>query len=415
MSEEKYKPKFMEWGIITKENFISTKYVPVKRWDPLSSVSIKEAKFGLKEHVRYYGHYSYISVIRGQRPMTSFDAVKKIDYQKCTESDLAEVQDPFTAETEGKAVYDKQGNLVGDGYTVIITEDEKKVDPPFHETPHRIEKLSGSCKALTIINRYPSMARVIDPDIRMTVEKELPRHAKLAFGINLLTISRNFYPSLCFRLIPEKILTGIFTSMKAGIMSAIEDSIERDYYDIPVTPFFNIGTQVGGSQPRIHAQVYIDLNGDGHGARLENFLQAFKEMGDNCRLCDTTHGDKMRTVLSTKLWTFFATASPIRNFHLRFHPNEHIRRITQLNENQIADLAKCLKIIFKALDDLKVDANRNIIFNCCPYGYDANFHMFGDIIPHEIIGGAEMADDMRVARRLPEEIAEELRKAIASQ
>ena len=40
--------------------------------------------------------------------------------------------------------------------------------------------------------------------------------------------------------------------------------------------------------------------------------------------------------------------------------------------------------------------------------------MFGDIIPHEIIGGAEMADDMRVARKLPEDAADEIRKAISS-
>jgi len=47
------------------------------------------------------------------------------------------------------------------------------------------------------------------------------------------------------------------------------------------------------------------------------------------------------------------------------------------------------------------------------YGYDAEFHMFGDIIPNEIIGGAEMADDMRVARKLPEDTAAEIRKAIS--
>ena len=81
---------------------------------------------------------------------------------------------------------------------------------------------------------------------------------------------------------------------------------------------------------------------------------------------------------------------------------------------QVQDLARSLKIIFKALDDLRIERNRNILFNCCPYGYDADFHMFGDIIPHEIIGGAEMADSMRVARKLPEDIAKEIGEAIES-
>jgi len=78
----------------------------------------------------------------------------------------------------------------------------------------------------------------------------------------------------------------------------------------------------------------------------------------------------------------------------------------------MTDLAKSLKLIFQAMDDINLDRNRNILFNCCPYGYDANFHMFGDIIPHEIIGGAEMADDMRVARKLPLIAAAEIRKSL---
>ena len=200
--------------------------------------------------------------------------------------------------------------------------------------------------------------------------------------------------------------------MKAAILYCIVEAINRDYYDIPVMPFFNIGTKAGGSQPRIHSQTYIDLNMDGHGSRIERYLEAFKEMGDKCHLCHTTHGDTDRIILNTDFWTFYTTGSPVRNYHIRFHPTEHIRRFSQLNVNQTNDLAEGLKIIFQALDDIKVERNRNILFNCCPYGYDANFHLFADIIPHEIIGGAEMSDDMRVARKLPHIAAKEVRESI---
>jgi len=46
----------MEWGIINKENFKNkTTYdVPIKRWDPLSTVTIRSEDFGLrKERIRY--------------------------------------------------------------------------------------------------------------------------------------------------------------------------------------------------------------------------------------------------------------------------------------------------------------------------------------------------------------------------
>ncbi|MHA1476687.1 MAG: hypothetical protein ACTSPU_00670 [Promethearchaeota archaeon] len=405
----------MEWGIINKENFVGkTSYdVPIKRWDPLSTVNIKLKDFGFREdRKRYYGHFAYISPIRSARPKGFKTNEEEKQFYDCSKKIAFKHKDVFTSITEGKPIYDGWGKQLGDGFTIIITEDEKRKDNPFLEIPHQSKGISDEGKALTLINRYPSMARIVDPDIEKLISDKLPSHLKLSRGINLVTISRKFYPSLCFNLIPEDILASIFLSMKAAIIYCVEEAIERDFYDIPISPFFNIGLKVGGSQPRIHSQAYIDLNMDGHGGRLEGYLEAFKEMGDNCHLCQTSHGNSDRIIIKTKFWTFYTTGSPVRNYHIRFHPNEHLRRFSQLNVNQINDLAKTLKVIFQGLDDISIDKNRNILFNCCPFHYDANFHLFGDIIPHEIIGGAEMADDMRVARKLPHIAASEIQKSI---
>ncbi|MFX1364060.1 MAG: hypothetical protein ACFFCE_14915 [Promethearchaeota archaeon] len=405
----------MEWGIINKENFNNkTTYdVPIKRWDPLSTRIIQTEGFGLrKERPRYFGRYSYISPIRSERPRGFKTDEGEDKFSDCSNKVLNDCKDVFSSIIEGKIVHDDRGKALSDGHTIIITQDEMRRDNPFLGTPHQVERIPDDCKALTLINRYPSMVRIIDPDIYDNIVKNLPSHLKLSIGINLVTISRDFYPSLCFNLIPVDVLTGIFLSMKAAILYCIEEAIERDYYDIPVMPFFNIGSKVGGSQPRIHSQTYIDLNMDGHGSRLEGYLEAFKEMGDKCHLCRSTHGGSDRIILETEFWTFYTTGSPVRNYHIRFHPNEHLRRFSQLKINQIEDLAVSLKMIFQALDDLKIEKNRNILFNCCPYGYDADFHLFADIIPHEVIGGAEMADDMRVARKLPHIAAKEIRDSL---
>jgi len=405
----------MEWGIISTKNFAgkTTYDVPIKRWDPLSTVTIRTKDFGLrKEKIKFYGHYAYISPVRGQRPKGFTTIEEKRQFHDCSKKSALKHKDIFTSITEGRVIHDDWGKQLGDGFTIIITEDEKRKDNPFLEMPHPAQRIPNGCKALTLINRYPSMARIVDPEIEKVITDKLPLHLKLSRGINLVTISRDFYPSLCFNLIPEDVLAGIFLSMKAAILYCVEEAIERDYYDIPVTPFFNIGIKVGGSQPRIHGQVFIDLNMDGHGSRLEGHLEAFKEMGDNCHLCQTSHGDSDRVILKTEYWTFYTTGSPVRNYHIRFHPNEHLRRFSQLKVNQLSDLAKILRIIFQGLDDISIDKNRNILFNCCPFHYDANFHLFGDIIPHEIIGGAEMVDDMRVARKLPHIAAKEIRDSI---
>ena len=341
-----YNAKFMEWGIINKENFKEkTSYdVPIKRWDPLSTITLASDEFGLhRAQKRFSGHYSYISPIRGERPKGYKTKEKKSEAKDYKLDVIEEVQDVFMAIAQGKPLYKTGGKLIGDGYTIIIMEDDKKRDKPFSDNPHRIEILK-STKAMTLISRYPSMARVIDSEIKSSIQKQLPKHLKLAEGINLVTISKDFYPSLDFSLIPPEVLEAIFISMKEAIIYCILESIERDFYDIPVNPFFNIGTKVGGSQPRIHSQVYIDLNGDGHGSRLEGYLKAFKEMGENCHLCETTHGNSDRIILTTKFWTFYTTGSPIRNYHIRFHPNEHLRRFSQLKVNQMSDLANSIKI-----------------------------------------------------------------------
>ncbi|MFX1278735.1 MAG: hypothetical protein ACFFA3_04910 [Promethearchaeota archaeon] len=403
----------MEWGIISKENFKDIYEIPIKRWDPLSTIKITSKDFGLRtEHTRYYGHYSYISPIRGNRPKGFKSEEEEKQFYDCSKRTKLKHKDVFSSVIEGKQVYDNWGMPIGDGYTIIINQDEIRRDNPFSKNPHRIDRIPEESKALTLINRYPSMARIVDPEIDKYVKSKLPSHLKLSRGINLVTISRNFYPSLCFNLIPADLLSGIFLSMKAAILYCVEEAIENDYYDIPVVPFFNIGRKVGGSQPRIHSQTYIDLNMDGHGSRLEGYLEAFKGMGDECHLCKTSHGDTDRIILNSDFWTFYTTGSPVRNYHIRFHPNEHIRRFSQLKVNQIDDLAYSLKIIFQALDDINIDKNRNILFNSCPFGYDANFHLFADIIPHETIGGAEMAEDMRVARKLPHIAAKEIRESL---
>ncbi|MEJ2252506.1 MAG: hypothetical protein P8Y97_22955, partial [Candidatus Lokiarchaeota archaeon] len=280
---KEYYPKFMEWGIINKENYTDIQEVPLKRWDPLSTTQIQTKDFGLRsEQKRYYGHYSYVSPIRGKRPKGYQDSsIKRGEFKDCEKIQISEIKDVFSRITDNQSIDQMKNSNEKEGYTIIITEDEKRRDDPFTAQPHKIDEIPESCKAITLINRYPSMARIVDEEIKQRISENLPTNSKLSIGINLVTISRNFFPSLCFDMIPSEVLTGVLLSMKAAIIYCVERAIQRDYYDIPISPFFNIGTKVGGSQPRLHSQVYIDLNGDGHGSRLEGYLKAFQEMGNN--------------------------------------------------------------------------------------------------------------------------------------
>ena len=148
----------MEWGIINKENFVgkTTYDVPIKRWDPLSTVSITTEDFGLrKERQRYYGHFAYISPIRSARPKGFSSAEEKRQFYDCSKRIALKHKDVFTSITEGKTTYDDWGKQLGDGYTMIVTEDEKRKDNPFSKIPlttivnPRSARLSSLKKAVT--------------------------------------------------------------------------------------------------------------------------------------------------------------------------------------------------------------------------------------------------------------------------
>ena len=77
----------MEWGIINKDNFTTLKDIPVKRWDPLSTVKIIEKGFGLRQTIRHSGHFSYLSPIRGQRPRGFKNNGKtEVDFGDCSKT-----------------------------------------------------------------------------------------------------------------------------------------------------------------------------------------------------------------------------------------------------------------------------------------------------------------------------------------
>ncbi len=389
----------MQWGIISSHSFSNLKKVPIKRWDPLSNVPIEIQDNGYNIVLpKIYGHYSYISPVRGKR---AFVVDQKLDGN-----------DAFKAVFNAKPLYDEEGNLVGDGFGLIICDGSRKVDDPFSITPRRYHEIKA--KAVTFINRYPAMARYVEQGIYDYIINSLPSNSKLAYGVNLVTVSKDYFDSLEFETIPDDVISAVFQSTQAGIKYVVEEANKKGIKNIPVSPFFNIGRSVGGSQRRLHSQVYVDLNEDGHGARIEMYLKAFEKMKNReCHLCTSEHGGGTRTVLKTKYWTFFATGSPVRNYHLRFNPNNHYERLDELSIKQFDDLAKSLKLIWSALNELDVNRHRNIIINTKPYGYEkANFHLFGDILPYEFVGGAEMADDMRVARLLPENVAESLKTII---
>jgi UDPglucose--hexose-1-phosphate uridylyltransferase len=392
---------FMHFGIISRYNFNNLKNVPLKRWDPLGSQPIELNKSGRTVTLmKQFGQYSYISPIRSER-VNQF-----LQRHKGPQKKDGEFIDIFKATLDARDYLDDESTKIGDAFSITVCDGKNRLDNPFSVVP-RIRTTSE--KAITFINKFPAMCRVMDPEIKSYIEKYLDPNAKIAMGVNLISTTRDYAENI--EAVSTDSLSALFLSMIEGIKYVIEES--KVQY-IPVSPFFNIGSQAGGSVPRLHAQVYMDLVEDGHGSRMENILRAFEDMKKKgaCHLCQSKHESGNRGIAVSDYWVLFSSGSPIRNFHLRICPREHIEQVDDLKDYHIADLSKLLQLTSKAMTKLGIEQNRNLIFNTKPHGYDSYFHLFLDLIPFETIGGAEMADSMRVVRISPLVVADDMRNAM---
>jgi UDPglucose--hexose-1-phosphate uridylyltransferase len=408
---------FMNYGIVNRYNYKPELFqmIPIKRWDPLAFNYGVNPKYGTYSYVT--GHFTYISPIRGDRPI---ERTKDVD----DDAPIPEPQpepgegwekrgpfDPFEPMFAGKHYITEHSTLPA--HAIIIADATRTFDDVFSETPRTYSNLTDG--AVTMINKFPAMVRVIDPEIlpdisnRMAVEDI---SAKIAQGVCTVTLPRKYYTHL--HIIPTPELQAMFLSMQIAIKGIINAAENRQIVSMPISAFFNVGKLAGGSMKRIHSQMYFDMVQDGHGARMETLLQAFEKMKKNnrCHLDDSIHGSRKRLVLENEDWVMFTTGSPLRNYHLRFSPKEHLQHLGLVTPKQFFSLSDMLRTIFRALDVIGVNPNRNIILNTRPYGYTSDFHIFGDILPHEFVGGAEMADDMRVVRFSPVETAEKLRETL---
>jgi len=165
---------FMHLGIINRHNFNwdMLPFVPKKRWDPLTTklIPLKSKGQKARTNFKYVGHFSYISPIRGLRP-------------KPKERKPGEVVNIF------KPI------IAGEDYAIFITLDEERYENSFSTRPS-LKKVSER-KAVTIINRFPSMVRMLEEDlvseIRAKVEDD---YTKIAFGINLVTLPVRYFESI---------------------------------------------------------------------------------------------------------------------------------------------------------------------------------------------------------------------------
>ncbi|MBD3312634.1 hypothetical protein GF352_04240 [archaeon] len=207
---------------------------------------------------------------------------------------------------------------------------------------------------------------------------------------------------------PVSHLSAMLSSMQSSIKAYVAEAQANGIKEVLVYPFINQGPLAGATQPRLHAQAYIELTQSGHDISYEGLLLSFHNKP--CHLCSSTHGD--RVLYENDYWSIWLTSAPMRDFQLRFAPKNHVERFIDLTKPQVEGLADVLKIGNKVLSRLGVTNHRNIVFRTLHSGYETEFHFFGEVLPYQSGGGFEEAGEIRVAYVNPSEAAIQTREAL---
>lgn len=384
------------WGI-----FCRLDRCPEERWDSFRTIV---DRYGAK-----VGHRSMISPIRAQRP---FEIVSSDEYPYI-HPPVSESNDVFCRIVQGLLP------------AIVVSKNDELFQDPYSTTPTK-ESLE-EYKAVTIINLYSPFARVLKPPAEDTGEKDIP------YGIPLVHLLTKHYEHI--ELVPVGELAALISTTVSSLNSTISYFEKKEApFLLSQYTFMNIGDKAGASISHLHSQSFINVNEHGQGSKVQSFLVAFEEQRkDNpisCLGCHYANKDIKYDYLGQKLhieeriieenesWTALAEYAPERDGHIRIIPKKHVSTLIQLNGHEILLLADILKKVNWGLScfikdfgpQLKIYWDRNILLRQQFVGYASPLHMLIDIIPVQIVGGAEVFDDHRVCSILPEKTAKIIRE-----
>lgn len=353
------------------------------------------------------GHYSYISVLRADRPDEYFT-----DRNNLLFNHLEEGNDSFCR------------LIAGELPSIVISRDLEVIRDPLSQNPS-LENLSDST-VFSIINLFTPVARVLPPK-----ENALHLDRKISKGIPLIHIFSSHYQVIEEVPIDEMVLylKNIILTTKAS-----QETLSKttDHY-LTIFHFYNVGSHAGASIPHLHSQTLLYTHGYGHGWKDHSFFHSFdrnKQLlrkKSYCLGCELIQGLSVdpfgqhlrfeeRIIWEDANWIAFAAYAPERDAHLRLMPKRHVSALWDLNSVEIISLAKALiyanKVLSRFIDhfgnELHILPDRNILFRQQHVGFSP-IHMLIDVIPVQRIGGAELLDDHRLSHIFPEETAKRMR------
>ncbi|MFQ6125464.1 MAG: HIT domain-containing protein [Candidatus Heimdallarchaeota archaeon] len=379
----------MEWGII-KDNT----NLPTKRWDPLLTYLDLENEQKL-------GFFSYVNPSRGARYM-EYDHRTPPSHDKASCQVLCPI-------------------IKGEDPAIPVYTDQEEYDPFSDVFP--ISRNYEHYDAITIVNKFPVFGRV---DVRKSVKNSY------LSGVCLVPLPTQHLEQL--EDTPHDILTKLLWNTRDALQYTEKCAQLRGFKQIIPYVFFNIGEKTGGSLKHLHAQIYLDTTKNPSPQNLGfhtlirlHVQETYYTQYTRCLVCDLVTktldvylGEKLnlkeRIIIENEAWLVLSAYAPARNGHIRIFPKKHKARLTDLNNKELAELAKIFRTINSRLNKIGVERDRTTVFFQKPYKciqtlMKAPFHLYIDVLPFNYIGGIELSGDcLKVIELAPETLAGALKE-----
>ncbi len=300
-----------------------------------------------------------------------------------------------------------------DNIQILAARPENKTDCPFcpgNEKPE--DKVvftvgdAGKWRVRVIENKFSSVARDVAPNKRFTrFRKEID-----GFGIHDVFIDNPRHNTN-------------LALMSVGEIQTLVQAYHRRYLEVlqnelvkHAVIFKNQGIKAGGSLEHPHSQIYgLPVVPFEITVRMHE-MERYFETNDNCLMCDIMRdeiNDKERLIYENESFISFMSYADLSPYHFWIVPKHHCHTFAKVSEQELADLADCMKAVFARLYKSLKNPDYNFVFQSLTHHDEGAeyFHWYISVIPQiKTKGGISYAGGLYVNPVMPEDAAKVLRE-----
>jgi len=181
-----------------------------------------------------------------------------------------------------------------------------------------------------------------------------------------------------------------------------------------VTIFKNHGERAGESIHHPHLQIIASpLFPEIIEEEMESAERYFKHERD-CGLCKMIENElnrQKRVVADNKSWIVIAPFVSVWPYEIGFYPKRHVYDLSQLNDNELKDLASIIRKVFSGIYKLFDEFPYNMMYHNFPKSDFWHFHI--KLIPRLVTHAGFEFFGLNVDIVAPETVARDLRKSIS--